>query len=51
MIDDCMNRESKLTDWETVFIHSVVDQLEDGDTLTPKQCDKLEAIWDRITSR
>ena len=49
MIEDCMNRESKLSDWEASFIDSVDSQLRGGNSLTQKQQEKLEQIWERIT--
>lgn len=47
MIEDCKNRESKMTDWEINFISDL-----DGIDYHPtqKQIDTLEKIWDRITS-
>lgn len=45
MIVDCMNRESKLTEWEVDFIDSLMDR----DYYTDKQIEKLEKIWNRIT--
>lgn len=49
MIEDCENRESKLSEWEQGFIESISVQLGRGGSLTSKQKDKLEAIWNRIT--
>lgn len=46
MIEDCINRESKLSDWEIKFI----DSIQDKSYLTQKQYDKLSDIWDRITA-
>lgn len=46
LIEDCMKRESKLTEWEANFIAS----LEAQDNFTPKQIAVLEKIWDRVTS-
>lgn len=46
MIADCINRESKLSDWEIKFI----DSIQDKSYLTQKQYDKLSDIWDRITA-
>ncbi len=49
MIEDCVNRESKLGEWEAGFIDSVDSQLREGNSLTQKQQGKLEQIWERIT--
>jgi len=48
MIEDCENRESKLTDWERGFLDSLSKQLE---TRAPsvKQIETLENIWERVT--
>lgn len=48
MIYDCIKRDIKLTAWERDFIADL-DCL-DYTRLTDKQKDKLEAIWDRVTS-
>ena len=49
MIEDCENRESKLSDWERSFIDSVKKQVSDGKGYSPKQEEKLTAIWERVT--
>jgi len=49
MIEDCENRESKLSDWETNFIDSIKGQIEQGHSLTEKQRERLETIWERVT--
>lgn len=46
MIKDCLNRESKLTEWEKDFMFNIYEQDRD---LTEKQIEKLEMIWDRVT--
>ncbi len=46
MIQDCMNRDTKLNDWEINFI----SDLEYCEVLTDAQSAKLEKIWDRVTS-
>lgn len=46
MIDDCIKRQSKLTEWEFNFIHNIHEQ---DRPLTKKQAETLENIWDRIT--
>lgn len=49
MIADCEKRESKLSDWERQFVNSLSQQLGRGRSLTDKQADKLEKIWERVT--
>lgn len=49
LIADCEQRESKLTDWERTFIDSISMQLSRGKSLTEKQAETLDAIWERIT--
>jgi len=49
LIEDCEERESKLSDWEREFIDSISRQLAAGRSLTDKQVEKLEAIWERVT--
>ena len=45
MLNDCNNRESKLSDWEKDFIQTVYEQ----DFITDKKKEKLDLIWERIT--
>lgn len=49
MVQDCENRESKLTDWERGFIDSISKQLTEGRRLSEKQAARLDEIWERIT--
>ncbi len=50
MISDCEAREDRLNDWERGFLDSVSDWLgRGGKTLTDRQAEKLETIWDRVT--
>lgn len=49
LVEDCETRESKLSDWEREFIDSIRRQLEAGRSLTVKQDERLNAIWDRVT--
>jgi len=51
MIEDCEKRSEKLSDWESGFIDSIDVQLGKGRTLTPKQYDVLERIWEKVTAR
>lgn len=49
MVDDCENRESKLTDWERSFVDSIKDQLGRSRALSDKQAETLDRIWERVT--
>lgn len=50
MVSDCEKRESRLSDYERNFIDSVGREIGSGRSLTKKQADKLEEIWDRATA-
>lgn len=49
MIEDCENRESKLSNWEREFIASIRAQLEAGRSLTARQAETLDNIWEKVT--
>lgn len=49
MIHDCEQRESQLSDWERGFIDSLGKQISDGKMPTPKQIERLDEIWERVT--
>ncbi len=49
MIDDCVERESKLNDWERNFISSIGDKADKHIMLSQPQRDKLDDIWNRVT--
>lgn len=51
MIQDCLDRDNQLSDWETDFIHSLDDQLSNRDWISEKQYNILEKIWNRVTAR
>lgn len=48
MLEDCLNRESKLNDWEKGFVQSLTE-LDDVKKMSPRQYETLEKIWDRVT--
>ena len=50
MIQDCHNRESKLSEWEHDFIASIDEQLGKGRGLSLKQTETLERIWNDVTA-
>ena len=45
MIDDCMERESRLSEWEANFLESIENQLAKKGDLSDKQKEILERIW------
>ena len=51
MIEDCENRESRLSPWEATFIDSIQKQKGDGKRLTDKQIETLNEIWERVTAK
>ena len=54
MIDDCLatkSREDRLTEWEAEFLDSVETQMVSKNTISQKQIDVLERIWEKVTSR
>jgi nitrate/nitrite-specific signal transduction histidine kinase len=53
MIEDCETRESRLTEWDAQFLDSIKNQLGKGlfPSLTSKQADKLDEIWERATAQ
>lgn len=50
IVNDCLARDSQLTEWEQGFIRSIHEQLESGRDLTEKQAARLDAIWERVTA-
>lgn len=51
LVNDCEQRESRLTEWEATFIDSIKDQLGRARPLSAKQIETLEKVWDRATSK
>ena len=49
MIEDCEKRESRMTEWEQSFIASVSEQLTTRGSLSPKQIELIDRIWERVT--
>jgi len=49
MIDDCEKRESRLSEWDCSFIQSIRSRLDKGGTLSSKQIDTIDKIWERAT--
>jgi hypothetical protein len=51
MLRDCAARSATLTQWERNFVESLQHRLARGGSLTPKQCETLDKIWERVTSQ
>lgn len=50
-IEDCRKRERMLSAWDADFLDSISERLDDNRTLSPKQIEKLDEIWEKATSR
>jgi hypothetical protein len=48
-IADCEARESKLSDWERSFIQSISEQFAKTGSLSTKQMERLDEIWEKVT--
>lgn len=51
MIEDCENRSEYLTDWEATFLDSIKMQLVEGRSLSTKQIETIDRIWEKATKR
>jgi hypothetical protein len=51
MVEDCEAREGRLTKWQRDFIDSIGHVLARGGSLTPKQAETLESIWEQATRK
>jgi ribonucleotide reductase beta subunit family protein with ferritin-like domain len=49
MTEDCEHWESRLSEWERNFIDSIRTRLEEGKSLSLKQTDTLDKIWQKAT--
>lgn len=50
IIEDCEKRQEKMSDWEVEFIDSLSCRLVAGNSLTEKQRERLDSIWERVTA-
>ncbi len=50
-IADCRKRDSLLSAWDADFLDSIENRLNESRTLSPKQIEKLDEIWEKATSR
>ena len=51
LLDDCEQREERLSEWERGFVDSLRRQIEQGRRPTPKQLEALDRAWERATAR
>ena len=51
MLDDIEVREDQLSDWERGFIDSLRERVDNQRSLTEKQEDVLDRIWNRVTEK
>ena len=49
MIEDCLKRDSKMSTWECEFMESIKEQLISRGSLSEKQLDRLNEIWEKVT--
>jgi hypothetical protein len=49
LVEDCENRESRLTEWEQNFVDSIRNRLEQEKPITEKQAKTLDRIWEKAT--
>ena len=51
LLEDCRKRDHMLSAWDADFLDSIEDRLDGNNTLTLKQIEKLEEIWNKATSK
>jgi len=49
MINDCFEREGKLSDWERGFMSTCLDMTDKHIMLSERQREILDNIWERVT--
>ena len=47
MLDDCMKRVNKLTEWEYNFVNSI----NENAVFSKLQLEKLDLIWNRVVGQ
>lgn len=50
-IADCRKRERMLSAWDADFLDSIENRLNERRTLSTKQIEKLDEIWEKATSK
>lgn len=51
LIEDCQDRQDRLTEWECNFLDSLFDWVVDDKMPTPKQIETLDRIWEKATAK
>lgn len=51
MIQDCLDLDEHLSEWEADFMFSLDEQMSNRDWISEKQYNTLEKIWNRVTAR
>lgn len=49
MIDDCMENDSCLSQWERDLVQRLSELVDDGKAPSAKQLRALTGIWERVT--
>ncbi len=49
LISDCRKRDTKITAWEADFLDSIEARLDENRSLTPRQSETLDNIWEKAT--
>jgi hypothetical protein len=49
LLSDIEKHSSQLSDWELQFIDDINHKLRHGYSLSPKQIEKIESIWENVT--
>ena len=50
MISDCEKRSHLLNDWECNFIDSIRRQFDDTESISAKQEEILDKVWEKVTA-
>ena len=50
-IADCRKRDRLLSAWDADFLDSIENRMNENRTLTPKQIEKLDEIWEKATGK
>jgi hypothetical protein len=51
LVTDCEEREGRLSDWERGFVSNIRSTLEAGRSLTEKQTERLDEVWEKATAK
>ena len=49
MIGDCIKRQSKLSEWESIFIKGLLVKDSKNKDITKRQEEILNDIWEKVT--